>query len=277
MVGYFGRRMWALVIMAGVVYGGMLGYLYSRQRQLIYHPVREVAAPQAYGLSGFTEQLIGDYGAKLQYWIRPAAPGFPTIMYFHGNAANLSTRAPIFAELAGRGFGVVGLSYRGYGKSDGTPSEDGIFADARAAIALAHKEMGVPYSRMIFYGESLGSGVAVRMAGEHQPGALVLEAAYTSVANRAAELYPYIPVKWLLKDHFDSMAHIGRVRSPVLMFHGELDETIPVAHGRALLAAANEPKQAFFFPDIHHNDFDNALISDHVLAFAHKHGLVGTQ
>lgn len=266
--------MLSLVLIAGGVYGGMLGYLYVQQRQLIYHPGRDIAPPTAYGLSGFTEYFTGADGAKLQLWVHPAQEGFPTIVYFHGNASHLGNRSDKLAALAARGFGIVGLSYRGYGKSDGTPSEAGLFEDARATLAFAQQELGVPLSRIALYGESLGSGVAVRMASEHDVAMLVLEAPYTSVASRAAEMYPYVPVKLLLKDHFDSLSHIAQVRCPLLIFHGELDDTIPVAHGRTLLGAAPEPKQGFFFPQVGHNDFDNALISEHVLAFAHKHGLV---
>lgn len=266
--------MWSLFLIVGGVYGGMLGYLYVQQRQLIYHPGRDIAPPAAYGLSGFTEHFTGPDGAKLQLWVHPARTGFPTFVYFHGNASHLGNRSDKLAALAARGFGVVGLSYRGYGKSDGTPSEAGLFDDARAAIAYAQAELGVPPSGMLLYGESLGSGVAVRMATERAVAGLVLEAPYTSVASRAAELYPYVPVKLLLKDHFDSLSRIAQLRCPLLVFHGELDDTIPVAHGRALLAAAPEPKDGVFFPQVGHNDFDNALISEHVLTFAHKHGLV---
>jgi fermentation-respiration switch protein FrsA (DUF1100 family) len=255
-------------------YGLLVALLFAFQRRLIYHPDKVIGTPAAYGLSGFSEQLIpsGD-GVTLQVWYRPAAPGFPTIIYYHGNAAHIGNRADILGHLAEKGFGVLGLSYRGYGKSTGSPSEQGIYNDARAAIGFLTAQH-IPLSRIILYGESLGSGVAVQMATEFAVGGLVLEAPYTSVAARAAELYYYIPVKLLIQDKFHSLEKIGRVRAPLLLFHGERDMVIPVAHGRALFEAAPSPKHSFFFPQVAHNDFDTAAISAHVLDFAKQYQLI---
>ncbi|MBY0408120.1 MAG: alpha/beta hydrolase, partial [Rickettsiales bacterium] len=201
-------------------------------------------------------------------------PGFPTIVYFHGNASHMGNRAGKYQAFADKGFGVLAVSYRGYGKSTGAPTELGLYEDARAALAYVSENLHTPLSQVLIYGESLGSGVAVQMACEHEIGALVLEAAYLSVAQRAAELYPYIPVNWLIKDGFHSIRKIGKVKAPLLLFHGELDETIPFAHGKALFEAAPSVKQSHYFPHVGHNDFDSALISEHVLGFAIAHHLI---
>lgn len=256
-------------------YSLLVVLLFIFQRQMIYHPDKAIGPPAKYGLSGFSEQFVpsGD-GVTLQLWYRPAAQGFPTVVYYHGNASHMGARADILGHLAEKGFGVVGLSYRGYGKSSGRPNEEGIYTDARAAIAFLTQQR-IPLSRIILYGESLGSGVAVQMATEFAVGALVLEAPYTSVAARAAELYYYIPVNLLIQDKFHSLKKIPLVKAPLLLFHGERDMVIPIAHGKALFEAATSPKHSFFFPHVAHNDFDTAAISAHVLDFAKQYQLIG--
>lgn len=255
-----------LAVAAGL-YALMLLYLYSFQGQLIFHPGKDIHPPQAYGLEGFDERFIEAGGERLQLWYRPARPGLPLVVYFHGNASHLGNRAPKLAALAAKGFGVLGLSYRGYGKSTGEPSEQGLFADARATLAYAAAELHAPAEKLVLFGESLGSGVAVAMAAEHNVAAVALEAPYTSVAARAGELYPYVPVELLLKHKFDSLSRITQMKAPLLIFHGEKDATIPVEHGKALLAAANEPKKAVFFPHVGHNDFDDRQQAEMLLEF----------
>ncbi|MDE3059900.1 MAG: alpha/beta hydrolase [Pseudomonadota bacterium] len=260
------KYMLTIFIVLLSLYGLLLAFLYLSQRQMIYHPDKTIATPEQYGLQGFSEQFISSGGERLQLWYHPAPAGRPTVVYYHGNASNLGDRAGIYAALAGQGFGVLALSYRGYGKSSGSPSEQGLYADARAAIAFLATQ-NIPPANIILYGESLGTGVAVQMATEYPVALLVLQAPYTSVAGRAAEMYPYVPVRLLMKDTFDSIDKIGRVRSPLLIFHGELDTVIPVHHGRALLAAANPPKEAIFFPGNAHNDFDSQVLAKKVAEF----------
>ena len=258
-----------------VIYLLVVGLLYSFQRQLIYHPDKNIGPPAQYGLEGFSEYFIttADH-ISIQLWYRPAAPGFPTIVYYHGNAYHLGNRAGIYAALAGQGFGVMAVSYRGYGKSGGKPSEQGIYNDARAAIAFLTEQQHIPLTQIMLYGESLGTGVAIQMATEYNVGALILQAAYTGVAARAAEIYFYVPVRLLIADRYHSLDKISKVKAPLLLFHGERDNVIPVAHGRAVFDAAASPKQSFFFPHGSHNDFDSHVISAHVSEFAEKHNLI---
>lgn len=263
-----------LILVGLLGYCVLCAYLYVNQRRMIYHPDRHVGEPRAYGLEGFEERFIGQPPSRLQVWWRAAEAGMPLVVYFHGNASHLGNRAGIYAALAAKGFGVLALSYRGYGKSDGMPSEQGIYADARTAMAYA-ESLGFTHGKTIIFGESLGTGVAVQMASEFGVGGLVLQAAYISVAQRAAEIYPYIPVKFLIKDRYHSLSKIAKVKAPLLLFHGELDDTIPLAHGKQLFGAATSVKQAIYFPKINHNDFDTTLISEHVLAFAQEHHLIG--
>jgi len=252
-----------------------LALVYCFQRHLLYHPDKTIATPAQYGLENFTEYFVpSSDGVTIQLWYRSAAQGMPTVVYFHGNAANLGNRAGIYGALAEKGFGVLAVSYRGYGKSTGSPSEQGLYADARAALSFLTDKQHIPLKHIILFGESLGTGVAVQMATEYDVGGLVLEAAYTSVAARGAEIYFYIPVKLMIRDKFDSLNKIGKVKAPLLLFHGERDSVIPIRMGKAVFAAATAPKQAFYFPRVDHNDFDNFVLAEHVLEFLKTYRLI---
>jgi len=242
---------------------------------MIYHPDKNINPLAEYKLEGFSEyRATTPDNESIQLWYRDAKPGFSTITYFHGNAYHMGSRVNIYAALAARGFGVLGVSYRGYGTSTGTPSEPGLYNDARTAIRFLMQQKHIPLNRIIVFGESLGTGVAVQMATEFDVAALLLQAPYTSVAARAAEIYYFVPVTLMIKDSYNSLAKIKRVKAPLLMFHGEKDEVIPIAHAKTLFDAANQPKQAIFFPGNGHNDFDTAVISEHVLNFIQKHQLI---
>ena len=183
------RAMIALFITVVAVYALLIICMALFQRKLMYHPVAGAVTPAMFGLSDFSDQIIpSDDGTKLQLWFREPDAGKPTIIYFHGNAGNLGNRIPQLAAFAQQGLGVAAISYRGYGQSGGSPSESGIFADARAAVRWV-KSRGIPLANIAFFGESLGTGVAIRMATEFTPKYVFLQAPYTSVAGRAAEIY----------------------------------------------------------------------------------------
>ncbi len=262
------KNMINFIVVCAILYATLVVVMTVFQRKLLYHPDKHIGAAEQYGLVGFSEYFVKTAdGISVQMWYKPAKAGEKTIIYYHGNASHIGNRAGIYSALAGEGFGVLALSYRGYGKSDGEPSEQGIYSDARSAINFLTETQKIPLDKIILYGESLGSGVAVQMASEQKFAALVLQAPYTSVTNRAAEIYWFLPVRLMLRDHFESLNKISLVKSPVLIFHGELDATIPIEHGKQLLAAANEPKQAVFFADVEHNNFDSGVIADHVREF----------
>lgn len=264
-----------LILFLLLGYAALLSFMYVYQRKLMYHPSTEISAPLFYGLSGFSDlRITSSDGTSLQLWYKPAESGFPTIAYFHGNASHIGDRAGIFQRFAQAGFGVAALSYRGYGKSEGSPNEQGIYSDARAAMAFLTMQENIPTSRILLYGESLGTGVAVQMATEYDVAMLVLQAPYTSITNRAGEMYRFLPVSLLLQDKFDSLSKIGQVRAPLLVFHGERDNVIPVAHGKALFTASPSLKRAHYFPEIAHNDFNFDIITKHLLEFAREHKLI---
>ncbi len=237
--------------------------MFSMQRSLMYVPNTNIASPVNYGLLDFSDITIAAQDTtKLGAWYRPAKDNYPTIIYFHGNAGNLMHRANFFSLLRDAGFGVLAIDYRGYGKSEGNPSEAGFYLDGRAAMDYATKTLRIPESRIIIYGESIGTGVAVQMATERKIAALVLQSPFTSMAAPASNQYPFLPVNLLLKDRFDSINKIADIHVPILFFHGEKDALVPINLGKELFDKANEPKQHVYFPEVHHNDYElNKLVS----------------
>lgn len=267
--------MWGLATSGAVFYGMLVGSMYALQRHLMYFPSKEIASPATYDLAEMQDVMTtAKDGTKVQLWVHPPKEQKPAIIYFHGNAGNLAHRASEFRLWLDEGFGVIAISYRGYGKSEGEPSEQGLYADARAAIEYTRNEMKIPDKSIVLYGESLGTGVAVQMGTEYNLGALILEAPYTATVDRAAELYPYLPVRLVMKDQFLSHEKIGKVHMPLQIFHGELDNVIPIAHGKKMLELANEPKEGNFYPNVHHVDFDIQEQTTRIIAFLKKHGVM---
>lgn len=224
----------------------LVGCMYVTQRSLMYFPAGDLPPPPA----PFAEvRLRTADGLDLVAWEAPPAPGRPIVVYFHGNGGNIAGRLFKVRPFLEAGYGVLLVSWRGYGGNPGSPSEEGLLADGRAA--LAHVGERAP---VVLFGESLGAAVAVRLAAERAPMAVILEAPFASAVSVGAELYWWLPVSLLMKDRFESIRWIGEVRAPLLLLHGERDRVVPVAQGRRLLAAANEPKRGVFLPEAGHND-----------------------
>ena len=252
---------------AVVAYAALVGGLYLFQRQLLYFPDRN--RPELFGLEqlGVREiTLSTEDGLSLLSWYLPARPGQPVIAYFHGNGGHIGYRAERLLRFAREGFGVLMAEYRGYGSNPGTPSEIGFYADGRAALSFLERE-GVALNRLVLYGESLGSGVAVELAAQHEVAALILEAPPTSVAEVAQCHFPYVPAARLVTDRFDSLSRIGKVRAPILILHGDSDRVVPMRFGRALFDAAPEPKEGWFAPGAGHEDLARYGSLDVVVGF----------
>ncbi len=199
-------------------------------------------------------------GVRLHAWLFEAKeqPALATIIYFHGNGGNISDVGWVGESLSSRGFGVLLLDYRGYGRSEGdVGGETGLYADADAAYEYVTKVRGVRPSRVVLYGQSLGTAVAVDLASRRQSAALILESGFSSASDLALTVLPILPrrLHFLAKNRFESALKLSTVRCPVLIAHGDPDLIIPTEHGRLLFAAANEPKKLLIFPGAGHNVF----------------------
>ncbi len=254
----------------------ILGLLFAFQRSLLYLPNRTPPDLATAGMGGVLQavRLRTEDGLELvAWWGPPPAPEAPVLLYFHGNAGHIGHRAEHLRPYLDAGFGLLLPEYRGYGGNPGSPSEAGFYRDARAAYEFLASQ-GVAAERFVLYGESLGTGVAVQMATERACAALVLEAPFTSVAAVAQSRYWMFPVRALTLDRFDSLAKIGAVRCPLFLMHGEQDRVVPIGYGRALFAAAAEPKQAKWYAEVGHTGFDEFGAPAAVLAFLRQHGVI---
>lgn len=231
---------------------------YFGNRQYMYFPDPTRTTPVEAGLDGVKEiELAAADGTALIAWYAPAKDGKPTLLYFHGNAANAANRATKIEKMLESGFGVFYLNNRGYGGSAGNPTEANNAADAIAAYDRL-TGLGVPASSIVAYGESLGSGPAVRLAVERPVAGVVLEAPLTSTIDVARSVYFWLPLSLLITDQYNVERDIGSVTTPLLILHGEQDEVIPMEMGRRIYSAANDPKRIELFPAGGHNDlFDH--------------------
>src|ERR1700682_340282 len=229
---------WLLIIVS-VGYDWGLALLFFMQRALLF-PVPQTVrtSPQAAGFPEAEEHVLPTAdGEKVIAWHVPAKPGHPVVLYFHGNGDYLAGFFGRFHDLIADGIGIVALSYRGYAGSSGQPSEQGLLRDAAAAYAFTAARYGA--DRIIIWGFSLGTGVAVALAAEQPVARLILEAPYTSIVDVAASGFPFVPVRWFLRDRFHSDQRIARVTAPLLVMHGTDDATIPIVLGERLFALAH--------------------------------------
>lgn len=208
--------------------------LYLFQRTFIY-PAPDAQAPLPPGHERVAIETAD--GLSLEAAWRPATQGRPTVVFFHGNGDNWGGGSAATEGLAAAGFGVLLPEYRGYAGNPGSPSETGLYADGRAAIAWLGQQ-GIAPDRIVIVGNSIGSGVATQMALEHEPAALVLISPFISLPGVAGEKIWWAPASLLVRDRFYNLAKIGRIKAPVLVLHGDTDKVIPFAHGQPLADAA---------------------------------------
>jgi uncharacterized protein len=248
-----------LVVVVAVV-AATVGLLWAFQRRLIYLPSPGPVPPAATVLPGAEDVAFTTAdGLRLRGWFVPAAgpgsarPG-PAVLVCNGNAGHRAMRAELAAALARMGLAVLLFDYRGYGGNPGGPTEEGLAADARAALDHLAGRPEVDPERVVYLGESLGASVALRLATERPPAALVLRSPFPSLAEVGRRHYPMLPVSLLLWDRYDSWALIGRVRAPLLVVAGGRDRIVPPGHSRRLFAAAPEPKRLVVLDGVDHND-----------------------
>jgi uncharacterized protein len=248
------RAVTLLVCFSTIGYVGVCGYLYVMQRKLLYHPAETYHSPS--GLPKMQEVTLHTTdGFTLRSWYQPAKKHHPTVLFLHGNTGGLTERIAYYRTIIEHGYGVFALDYRGYSGNGGTPTEAGLYTDARTAMAylLTHD---TPPSTIIAMGHSLGTGVAVQIATEYPLHSLVLLAPFTSMVDVASERYPYIPVSLLLRDRYDSLSKASNVQEPVWIFHGTADEVIPSVHSKQLYDAMISDKHLTYMKDVDHNGIE---------------------
>ena len=238
------------------LYLGMAAILYFAQRSMMYFPETVHTTPAQAGLPEAEEvTLTASDGERLVAWHVAPRRDKPVVLYFHGNGGALRYRVERFRTLIRDGVGIIGIEYRGYGGSSGSPSEAGLIADAKAAYAFAATRYPAP--QLVVWGESLGTGVAVVLAAEKPLGRVILEAPFTSAAAVASTRYWYLPVRLLMKDQFRSEESVGKIIAPVLILHGVHDHTVPYAMGERMFELTKAPnKHIVRFLDGDHEDLD---------------------
>jgi uncharacterized protein len=243
------------LFVAVIAYAGLVALMYVAQRKLMYFPDTTRFAPPAVGLPEAEEVVLDTAdGEKVIVWHAPPRDSKPVIIYFQGNGGGLNLRAWRFHQMVAAGNGLIALCYRGYGGSSGHPTEAGLLHDAAAAYAFAARLY--PPQRIALWGESLGTGVAVALAAERPVGRVVLESPFTSAVDIAAAAYPFVPVRWLMKDQFRSDQRITNISAPVLVLHGARDSVVPLSYGERLYGLIRAPKRFVRIADANHNDHD---------------------
>jgi len=235
----------------------VLALLWFGQRGLIYFPDSQVPDVTAAGLpSAEPVEFETEDDLRLAGWFISAgtpSTGY-TVIVFNGNGGDRGDRAELAAQIAARGIAVFLFDYRGYGGNPGLPSERGLARDARAALACVGRRPDVDARRLVFFGESLGAAVAVRLAIEFPPAALALRSPFASLASVGKHHYPFLPVRWLLRDRYPTIDRIARIQSPLLVVAGDADQVVPIGESEALFHAAPYPKRLVVLPGADHND-----------------------
>jgi len=255
------REMTVRILIGAVgVYAILCVLLYLFQNRLIFFPKKGYdATPADYGLPFEKVRLTAADGVRIAAWVvrTPASPFW--VLFFHGNAGNNTQRIPYLAFLHSLGVNALLPDYRGYGESEGRPTERGVYLDAEAAWKWLTEKEGVPPEKIVIWGRSLGGGPACHLAPKVNPAGLVLESTFTSVKDMARRMFPVFPVSLIVRTRFDNASKIADVRCPVMVIHGPADTLVPYRLGRRLFELANEPKE---FMEIRGNHNDTYSIDD---------------
>jgi fermentation-respiration switch protein FrsA (DUF1100 family) len=242
-----GKNLLVVVLVVGL----LVTVMWFLQRRLIYLPGSDAVGARPAGWESVS--LPTEDGLELDAWLRPPDDGAPVVVVFPGNAGNRRNRLSLGNGLAERGLGVLLVDYRGYGDNEGAPSEDGLALDAAAALGFVRAE-GLDGAGVVYFGESLGAGVAVGLASAEPPAALVLRSPFTSLPDAASVHYPFLPVDKLLRDRYPSLDRATSITAPVFVIAGDADGTIPIEQSRRLAGAFPGTVEFLVIPGADHND-----------------------
>lgn len=274
------RILLVLLVIAAIGYASAVLWLMSQETRLVFQ-AGAVLGPSRPPFPYQQIDLPRTDGARQFAWKMPAAaPDRPWVLFLHGNASNLASNVNIshYRLLRDSGLNVLAPEYRGFSGLDGIPTEDALAADAQAAFAYL-QQIGVPATRIVVYGWSLGSAVAVRLADEVEAAAVILEGAPASIAEIGQKQYPFFPIRLVMRNRFDSFRRIGRIREPLLFLHSPEDVVIPYAEGRRLYDAATSQKTMVEVRGghVHASEEDEALFRSAIATFLDRNGLTGVQ
>jgi pimeloyl-ACP methyl ester carboxylesterase len=227
-----------------IVVGFILWLRWSEPRML-YYPTRQIdQTPDQVGLKYEDINLTTSDGVRINGWYLPCGrEAKHTIVFFHGNAGNISDRFEKLQVFRDLGVDTLIIDYRGYGRSEGKPNEAGTYRDAQAAYEYLTQQRQIVPRSIVVYGESLGSAIAADLASKVEVGGLILEEAFTSVGDVGQKMFPFLPVRWLVRNKYDTLSKLPRIKVPLLILHSRDDEFFNMRHAQRLLAAANEPKR----------------------------------
>ncbi len=243
----------SLLAVFSVAFFGLRWY----EQKAVYYPTRDIVqSPRDAGLR-FQEVMLKTVDGETihGWWVPSGKEHAPVLLFFHGNGGNVSHRLEKLAVFHSIGADTLIIDYRGYGKSTGTPSEDGIYRDALAAHRWLVETRGVEPTRIVVYGESLGAAVAVHLASEAPTGGVIVESGFTSVTDIARKMFPFLPVHWIVKHKFNSIDKVHRINAPLLILHSRQDELFEMTHPERLLAAAQSPKRLVEMQGGHNDAF----------------------
>ena len=248
--------------------------MYICQRKLIYHPDGALGTPLSHNIPEVVlKKLSSSDNLAIISWFKMATFNRPYLIFFHGNSGHIGDTEPKIRPYINAGFGILLVGYRGYGGNPGKPSEKGLYEDASAALEFLLLS-GITSDHWVLYGESLGAAIAVEMAVRYNHLApvncVILEAPFTSMADVAMNSYPYVPIKLLLKDKYNSISKIGKITSPLMILHGDMDKTVPQKLGIKLFDAANKPKFSLWVKGAGHNNLYDFEADRFIIEFIKK-------
>jgi uncharacterized protein len=251
------KRMLLLVI-ASLAAGYLLliAYVYAKQEEMLYFPAREIeATPYTIGLEYQDLILRTKDGVDISAWYIPAENARGFLLFCHGNAGNISHRLDSIKIFHSLGLSVLIFDYRGYGKSKGSPDEEGTYHDAEAAWDYLVTVLHSRPEKIVFFGRSLGSAIAAELALRKQAGVLIMESGFTSVPDLGKKLFPHLPVRLISRYQYDSISKVGRIKLPKLFIHSPEDEIVPYEQGAKLFESAAEPKELLKIAGGHNEGF----------------------
>ena len=260
-----------IILVTVTLYVISLLYLWIFQRHIIYRPDRVRPDPKLYSDYHISEISIktSDELDLLGWWVKPIDANSPIIVYFHGNSGSLGYRLEKVIPYLNKGYGVLLLAWRGYSGNPGVPEEEGLYKDGSAALKWT-QEQNIPLNRIILYGESLGTAVAVHIATKYRALCLILETPFSSLVATAQEKYWMFPAYWLVRDRFNSDKKISGVNMPILIGHGEHDEVVPFKLSKQLFNLAKKPKKLIVYPEAGHTNLESFGWSQEVIKFIEK-------